>query len=100
MKIYCRLDGDVLAEIISIPDDADIADRFTPEIGEALVPGDESVEIGMIWDGEHFSTPTPPDPPATPPPTLDELIAALIKRNVIEPSDITSLPTSVKESPA
>ena len=39
MKIYCRLDGDVLAEIISIPDDADIADRFTPEIVRGAGPG-------------------------------------------------------------
>jgi hypothetical protein len=90
MKIYCRLADNIVAEIISIPNGADIADRFTPEIIETLVPGDESVQIGMIWDGEHFAEPPPPDMPPPPPPTLDDLIAALIRKNVIAPSDLTS----------
>ena len=51
---YCRLVDNVVAEIISIPDDADIAERFTPEIIETLVPRDESAQINMVWDGAAF----------------------------------------------
>ena len=66
---YCRLVDNIVAEIISIPDDADIAERFTPEIIE---------------------TPPAPEPPPPSAPTLDGLIAALLRRNVIALSDLTS----------
>ena len=87
---YCRLVDNIVAEIISIPDDADIAVRFTPEIIETLVPRDESAQINMVWDGAHFSTPPAPEPPPPSAPTLDGLIAALLRRNVIALSDLTS----------
>jgi hypothetical protein len=89
-QVYCRLGDNIVADIISIPDGADIADRFTPKIVEALVPGDDTVKIGMFWDGEHFGGPPPPVPPPPPRPTFEDLIAALIRKNVIALSDTTS----------
>lgn len=69
-KIYARLDDDnIVAEIISIPDDANIEDRFPSQIVSRCIATDENTRPWMFWDGASFTIPTPPSP------TPDELLA-------------------------
>lgn len=69
-KLYGRLDeGNIVVEIISIPDDAEISDRYVPELVSRMMSITEDVQLGMMWDGAEFVFPTPPEP------TPDELLA-------------------------
>jgi len=70
MKIYARLDDDnIVAEIISIPDDANLEDRFAPQIVARCILTDANTQPWMFWNGTSFTFPTPPAP------TPDELLA-------------------------
>jgi hypothetical protein len=50
-------------EIVEIPDEVEIADRFHADL--QFEPAGPSVECGWLWDGEQLSPPPPEPEPTT-----------------------------------
>lgn len=61
MQTYARLSNGIVAEILEIPDGAQIASMFHADIVTSCiaVSGDvaASIEPGWLFDGEHFAAP-------------------------------------------
>jgi hypothetical protein len=72
MHTYARMAGDVVAELIQVPQDgAPLTERFHPDIVAAcrVLPMDHQVEVGWRLVGEELVPPAlpvaPPPPPVT-----------------------------------
>lgn len=84
-KFYARLDEDnIVAEIIIIPDDANIEDRFAPQIVSRCLQTTGDTKPWMFWNGSSFVVPTPPQP------TPDELLATKLGAGIAIVSSGTS----------
>ena len=63
MQFYARIAGGVVAEILTIPDGADLADYFHADIVAALVAASSSTSAGQTYSGGAFGpVPIPPAP--------------------------------------
>ncbi len=82
---YARIDGGTVVEIITIPDDADIADRYHPDIVVDLILCGPEVAPGWVYGGDTFA----PPPPAPPPSAADLYVAAVDKRWRVETGGIS-----------
>lgn len=65
---YGRVAGDLLAEIVTLPEGQALADLFHADLLPAFVPlGDGPAEPGWRYEGGDFLPPLPPEPtPPTP----------------------------------
>lgn len=63
---YARIVDGVVHEIIIVPEDADLAGRFHPDIVATLVVCGKSVVQNYRYDGTVFLPPLPPPPSETP----------------------------------
>lgn len=84
-QYWGRVDGGVAVEVIQIPDDAQIGDRFTPQLVATMHQWDSSLQIGWLWDGSAFSAPPAPTP------TPDQLLQGKLNAGI----DITSSNTGL-----
>lgn len=67
MQIFARIEGDIVVEIVHLPDGISIADAFHPSL--VFVACDGTVTVGMRYADGAFSVVVPP------PPTKVELAA-------------------------
>jgi hypothetical protein len=75
MRDYARIENDIVVELISLDDSADITTLYHPDLIWIEVTGVAGVALGWVVVG---GTVQPPPPP--PPPTKDELTAYSAKQ--------------------
>lgn len=66
MAQFIRLNGNTVAEVVTLPDDVSIADAFHPDLGFKPYAGE--VQVGWIKKGSGYSAPDNDPAPAPPVP--------------------------------
>lgn len=63
MARYARIENDVVAEIIELPDGTKLADALHPDIVVNIRPAGDNVYPGFVLTSGLFVPPAPPPPP-------------------------------------
>lgn len=84
-QYWGRVSDGVVAEIIALGDDQDLATLFVPELVVTMHLGSASIRQGWTWDGSVFAAPVAPGPDA------DTQLAVRLQAGIAITSTTTAL---------